>query len=122
MDSAVCIPNIGPRQRRHRLVGGVAMLMIAAVLTVALVASGVPRMARVVVFVPLIAGAVGLLQVRSKTCVALAARGLRNMDAGDVPITDADELRIVKAQARRINLQAVLFAVVVTAIILVLGG
>ena len=110
MTLAVCIPNIGPRQRRRRLlVVGVAMLTIAAVLAVALVASTVPRSREMMMSSGSIVGAVDCCRSRAKTCVALTARGLRNIDAGDVPITEDAELRIVEAR-RDGSIFAVLFS------------
>jgi hypothetical protein len=45
---------------------------------------------------------------------------MRNMDAGDEPIADALELRAVRAQARRVNLQASIVAAAVTAALVAL--
>ena len=120
MDPGICIPNIGPRQRRRRLIVGAVMLAAAAVIAAGLVAFGARRALRIVVFLPLIAGLIGLLQVRAKTCVALAARGLRNMDGGDEAIADPGERLAVKAQARRVNVQAVLIAAGITAVLVAL--
>jgi hypothetical protein len=52
--------------------------------------------------------------------VALAKRGLRNMDSGEEKIEDADELARVRAQARRVHVQSALFAVAVTVVVLLL--
>jgi hypothetical protein len=92
----------------------------AAVAAVWLLGSGVPRLWRAAVFVPLLFGALGLLQARAQTCVALAARGQRNMDGGAEAITDAAELREVKAQARRVNVQAVIVAAAATIVLVML--
>lgn len=102
------------------MIVGAAMCAIAVAAAVWLLASGAARPWRAIVWVPLIVGAVGLLQVRAKTCVALAARGLRNMDAGDEPITNPLELQTVKAQARSINLQALVVATGITIVLLAL--
>lgn len=111
----VCVPNIGPREHARRLRIGVAMFIVAIVMAVLLMTTGAARIWRATVFLPLLIGAFGVLQVRAHTCVALAARGLRNMDAGDEPIADASELRAVKAQARRVNIQAMALAATLTA-------
>ena len=47
--------------------------------------------------------------------VALAARGLRNMDAGDERIEDPIELHRVRAQSRSVHIQAALLALAVAA-------
>ena len=116
----VCIPNIGPREQARRLRVGVVMLIVSVVVALFLMAIGASRIWRATVFVPLLIGAFGVLQVRAHTCVALAARGLRNMDAGDEAIADPVELRAVKAQARRVNLQAAALAAGLTAAFIVI--
>jgi hypothetical protein len=116
----VCVPNIGPREHARRLRIGVAMFIVAIVMGVLLMTTGASRVWRATVFLPLLIGAFGVLQVRAHTCVALAARGLRNMDAGDEPIADAAELRAVKAQARRVNIQAMALAATLTAVFVAL--
>jgi hypothetical protein len=52
--------------------------------------------------------------------VALASRGLRNMDRGEEKIEDANELARVRAQARKVYVQSALFAVAVTLVVLLL--
>src|SRR4029453_13104755 len=89
---SVCIPNIGPRERRRRLVGGFVFLLITACVAGCLIWFEAPRPWRLLVFLPAWASAIGFFQVTEKTCVALAARGLRNLDSGDEAITDALEL------------------------------
>lgn len=115
-----CIPNIGPRERRKRLVVGVVMLACGILLGAAMVAMGAPRVWRPTVFVPLLVGALGLLQARDNTCLALAARGARNMDGGDEPIADATELSRVRAQARRVRGQAIALAALLSGVLIAL--
>lgn len=114
----VCIPNIGPRERRRRLIIGIAMFVIAAAVAATLIVADAPKAWRLFVLLPLWVGALGVIQVKEKTCVALAARGMRNMDSGDEPISDAIELDHVKAQSRRVHVQAAVFAIALTALVL----
>jgi hypothetical protein len=86
-------------------------LCVAALLILA----GLPRFWRLLTFVPAWIAALGLFQVRENTCVALAARGLRNMDAGDEQITDPIELHRVRQQSRSVHVQAALLALAVAA-------
>lgn len=44
----------------------------------------------------------------------LAARGARNMDGGDEPVTNPEEVRQLRAQAARIHLESVAAAVLLT--------
>lgn len=116
----VCIPNIGPRERRRRLIGGIALLVFAAVAAFIFMWSGAPRLWRLLVFLPAWAGALGVFQVAEKTCVALAARGLRNMDEGDVAITNAAELEQVRLQSAQVHRRALLTAALVAVVITML--
>lgn len=62
-----CIANIGPRQRRRRLVGGLVALAIATALCGWLIASDAPRWWRLLLVLPLFGAASGILQYREKT-------------------------------------------------------
>jgi hypothetical protein len=115
-----CIPNIGPRERRRRLVGGFIFLAIAAGVAASLVWFEAPRSWRLLVFLPAWAAALGFFQVSEKTCVALAARGLKNMDAGDEPIADPTDLKRIRAQSRSVHIRAALSAAVVAAVLALL--
>jgi hypothetical protein len=118
--NAACIANIGPRERRKRVMGGVIMLVIALVLTAALLHAGVARAWRATVFIPLWLSATGFLQAYHQTCVALAARGTQNMDAGEHPVTDTLALVRIRAQAQTVHVQSVVTAALVAAAIVLL--
>lgn len=59
--------NIGPRERRKRLVFGVAALSLSVVISAIFVVKGVPPVWRLSLFVPLFAGALGFFQSRDRT-------------------------------------------------------
>jgi hypothetical protein len=111
----VCIPNIGPRERRRRLIGGAGMLALGAIAAALLLGFDAQRAWRIVVLLPVWGGALGLLQFGERTCVALAAHGMQNMDGGDEAIDDPLVLAQVRRQARKVHIRAALLAVVVTA-------
>lgn len=67
MPAVVCIPNIGPAERRKRLIAGVMALGAGAFLAAALVVGGADRRWRLAVFVPLWFGALGVFQSNEKT-------------------------------------------------------
>lgn len=54
--------------------------------------------------------------------MALASRGLRDMDQGPEAIQEADELAAVQRQARRVHWQAALAAVIGTVVLMLLPG
>ena len=110
--------NIGPGERRKRRVMGIAALGAGALLAFALVAAGAPWWTRAVVFFPVWLAALGLFQAREQTCVALAARGVCNMDAGEAPVEDESAARELREKARRINRRAMLIAAIVTLVAL----
>lgn len=61
------IANIGPRQRRRRLVGGSVALGVAGLLCAWLIVGDAPRWWRLLLVAPLFAAASGILQHREKT-------------------------------------------------------
>jgi hypothetical protein len=61
------IPNIGPRGQAQRRRFGYIALAFSAVLAVILVASGLPSVWRLVVFLPLWLSALGFFQAKDKT-------------------------------------------------------
>lgn len=64
---AVCIANIGPRERRRRLGFGLVLLVAGVCVAAVLVGVGAHRLWRLAVFLPFWAGALGVFQAREKT-------------------------------------------------------
>jgi hypothetical protein len=110
--------NIGTRERTKRRMLGVVTLTVGVGVAFVLVTTGAPRLSRLVVFFPLWLAGLGLLQSKEKTCIALAARGTRNMDAGEEKIDDEDLIARLRDKARSINRRALITAVVITAVTL----
>lgn len=67
MDASVCIANIGPRERRKRLVFGMVTLAASVVISFLFVFYGVRSVFRLFLFVPLFVGALGFFQYRDRT-------------------------------------------------------
>ncbi|HST22131.1 MAG TPA: hypothetical protein VLR90_13490 [Blastocatellia bacterium] len=110
--------NIGPREQfKRRLLGKVALIASVA-LTFVLIAYGAPRLVRLVIFFPLWMAALGYFQAREKTCIALAARGTCDMDAGEQKIEDPARKAKLREKARKIHLRALIMAIVLTLLIL----
>jgi hypothetical protein len=62
-----CVPNLGPRQRRLRVVFGCVGLAVAIGLGAALFALEAPRWTRAALLLPSWGAALGFLQAREKT-------------------------------------------------------
>jgi len=115
-----CRPNIGPRERRRRMVLAVVAAAMAVATAVFMLSSGTPRPWRLIVFVPAWMAALCYLEARSHTCVVLAARGLRNLDLGNERVDDAAARRASNAQSRAIYLWTTVSAgIAITAFLLV---
>lgn len=108
--------NIGPREQAKRRVMGIIFLVVGVVLVFLMIAYDAPRLSRAAVFFPLWMAGLGLLQAREKTCIALAARGACNLDAGEVAIEDERRVKRLRLKARRIHRRALTLAVVATAV------
>ncbi|HEX3534298.1 MAG TPA: hypothetical protein VHT23_08755 [Gemmatimonadaceae bacterium] len=67
MDASVCIANIGPQERRKRLLFGITALAVSVVISFFFVFYGVRPVFRLPLFVPLFAGALGFFQARDRT-------------------------------------------------------
>jgi hypothetical protein len=59
--------NIGPRERRKRMLLGVVALTVGVAVAFVLVVYGAPRWSRAVVFFPIWIAGLGLMQAREKT-------------------------------------------------------
>jgi hypothetical protein len=94
---------------------GVGFMAAGLLLAAILLVMSVGRPWRLVVFVPLWIGALGIFQAREKTCVALVARGERNLDAGAEPVSDPAELERLRAQARTVYIRSLVLAALLSA-------
>ena len=98
---------------------GVVALTVGVGLAFVLVVYGAPRFSRLVIFFPIWMAGLGLLQSREKTCIALAARGVCNMDEGEEKIDDERRAEALREKARWINRRALLTAAAITLLSLV---
>jgi hypothetical protein len=102
------------------MIAGTLGLVVAFAIAALLLSLGVARPFRLAVFLPFFVGTTGLFQAREKTCVALVARQERNMDSGAERVENAAELRQMRAQAKRVYLQAILSAAALSAFVFAL--
>lgn len=116
---ALHLANIGRRGQRQRRAAGVAALAVAAVVLGVLNEFDASRWWRLGVFPLFLFGALGLVQARARTCVALAARRTCDADLAGPALTDAD-LEILAHRGRAILRRSAMIAAGLTALILML--
>jgi len=114
--------NLGPREQRKRRLMGIVALTVGVGLAFGLVVLGAPRPARLAVFFPIWMAGLGLFQARERTCIALAARGMCNMDDGERRIADEKLAAKLRTKARQINRRALITAFIITLVTLVFPG
>ena len=111
--------NIGRREQSKRRMLGIVALTVGVASAFVMVIYEAPRWSRLIIFFPIWIAALGLLQAREKTCIALAARGMCNMDAGETRLVDSEVIEQLRHKARRINRRALITAVLITVLALV---
>jgi hypothetical protein len=116
----VCIPNISRAERLKRLMSGVVGLVIAIGLLAALMAFGLERWWRLLLFLPFASATTGFFQWQDKTCVGLTRLQSRKLGDKIEKIEDPAELAQVRRQANRVYWKALLTAIPLTLIGLIL--
>ncbi len=122
IETSVACFNLGPKERQKRLVLGVMGIAVGVAAFLALRASFAPWWAYLVLMPFFMAGAVGLIQWRERTCIAFARQGVRNLGNGLEPIADEAEKQALRARAARIQQQAALVGLVMTVLAIVLSS
>jgi hypothetical protein len=117
--SEAAVANIGAREQRKRRLLGIVALTVGVAAAFVLVIFEAPRPLRLVVFFPVWLAGLGLLQARERTCIALAARGTCNMDAGEETIEDEDLIAQLRGKSRVIHRRALVTAIAITVVTLV---
>lgn len=118
MVSEVSASNIGPREQRKRRLLGIVALTVGVATAFVLVIFEAPRLSRAVVFFPVWLAGLGLLQARERTCIALAARGVCNMDAGEEESNDENLIEQLRGKSRVIHRRALVTATAITLVAL----
>jgi hypothetical protein len=120
MNQAAACANIGPREQRKRLVSGIVALLIGAAVAAGFMWVDASRWWRAILFGPFFFGALGVFQARSRTCVFLALRGVRNLDDGPKPLDDPVEIEALRRQAEKVYLKSLGAAALLTGLGLLL--
>jgi hypothetical protein len=114
--TTAAVANIGPREARKRRLMGIAALTAGVGLAFLSVIFQAPRVLRLIVFFPIWIAGLGLFQARDRVCIALAARGLCNLDTGEEAISDQNSIAQLRARASAINRRALITATLITAL------
>jgi hypothetical protein len=99
---------------------GIVILVAGALLGLGLLLYGVDRRWRIALYIPFWLGSLGVHQAREKTCVLLAARGMREANGDLEPVDDDEERQTLRRQARLVYIQTTAAAVLPTALGLIL--
>lgn len=108
--------NMGPAEKRVRMIMGTASLIVGVVAAAILVYAGVSRWWRLLLVIPFYNAALGLFQASSGTCVMMAGQGFKKVGARLERVTDPEEDRALRRQARNIFILSALLAAAVTAL------
>jgi predicted nucleic acid-binding Zn ribbon protein len=114
------ICNINPKEvKRRRTIGIIGLLMVVAIATL-LIFLNVPAGFRLVIFIPAFIMATGFLQAKAKFCVGFASAGMQHTGDESRNVEDKEALKLDKKRAKKINIQALIIAVIVTGVIVLL--
>jgi hypothetical protein len=117
----VCIPNIGPKERQKRLIGGVLGFASGAALFIAIQAFNLPLWTNILTLPLFIFAGIGFFQWKDKTCIKLVREGVMNLDDGDKPVTDAEIKAALQRQAKQVQTKALIAGVSATLICFILS-
>lgn len=101
---------------------GWAALLAGAIVVAGLAWRDASPTAYLVVFPFAFGAALGFLQARNHTCVALGLRGAAEVEGGGLRRVTGDEDASARAQSRRILWKSALVAAAVTLVAWILGG
>jgi len=107
--------NIGPRGRRQRLLLAAMTVAVAGALLFWMGQAGANRWWRVATFPLLWLAAVGVLQARARTCIAFAARGTCDSDAGVGELTP-EAADLLRQRAKSIVRMGTILAAILTSL------
>lgn len=112
--------NLGEAPRDFRLRVGATSFALGLVLAVAMLKLGAPPALRLLLAVPFFLGANFLYQGLFRTCVGLAAQGMRDNGGGPTPIVDRDELARVRKSAMIVMGWSIVSAALGTALFVII--
>lgn len=114
--------NIGPGEINRRRFVALIGLVLSVISLIGLVSTSAPWNLRLGIFFPLMVASIGWVQSRKKFCLAYGFMGTFNFGKlGQISrVSDSESRSADRKTALTILLQAVLYAAIVTAVIVVL--
>ncbi|MEO7663588.1 MAG: hypothetical protein ABIV26_00550, partial [Candidatus Limnocylindrales bacterium] len=114
--------NIGPAEITRRRRSAVGVTSFTVIIAIAIVAAGLPQLARLAIFPFAAASAVSWLQVIRRFCVGFAAAGIQNFGALGAQERIADDAARAadRRRASLMTLEGAAYAAIVTGILVVL--
>lgn len=115
MHQPSCLINLGKTQKRLRLILGMVLFSFAAFLSLLFISLEIPAGLRAVVFVPYFVAMLGFLQAKERTCVVFAYKNVKDLGAGEEPVSDAASQNFLKLKSQKIVVQSVFVSLLLTA-------
>lgn len=112
------VENLGDGPQRLRLRFGAASIAVGIAFAVVAVELGAPRSALLALFVPFFLGGTAIAMGFTRTCTALAVRGMRDLGAGQEPVADAAKLRAMRRRGLRVVFVGLVTGSLATALVL----
>ena len=109
--------NIGDNECRKRRRSSIIAAAVTILMFAALRLSGVESKWYLLLFIPSWVAVLGLLQVKARTCVVFAARGIRNLEGTVENVPDPTQLRTLREIAIGIYFKSLMIAVAFTGIV-----
>lgn len=115
--SGVC--NIGPLEIKRRRQGALVGAILFAITTLLFVITDAPKSTRLLVFIPALLFAIGMIQSRKRFCVAYGFLGVFSLEklGATTKITINQDLKADRKYAVKLLLQSVATAAVLTALV-----
>jgi hypothetical protein len=106
--------NIGPAERRVRVIMGAGSLVVGLVVLAVLVAKNTSRWWRILLFLPFYNAALGFFQAGERTCVMMAGQGFMKMGGRLEKVTDPGLDALLRRKSRKIFILSALAAAALT--------
>lgn len=113
------LPNIGPKERRKRVVQGVLFLIFSLGMEIYFHSLKVDWQVHAFLFIPLFISIFCLIQAQEKVCAILAHLGTQNLDEGEEKITNSEIAESFRRRGKKIVLKSFFLALVLTALIFI---